>query len=238
MLAEVGSGGSISLELRLGLDSVLPPSVPYCDPLEIERRLTPHCALAGAEPGLGAERGLSVPSSGVGDIGDCPRPASPAPEQTQCPTGGRAPCTAGQHLLSGPLVGWRGSRAAVGHGGTPQGGHGAGGARPCTSPAQDIHPAEPQRARAGSPRQCRQHSPSQLPRCSPAPLTHAGRGGFFGVSSFYFFPFFLIFFSPSFVCFHDFGSSFPCPQLQEVRTPIPALLTPLGLRFLFVFNCW
>ncbi|CAM4631752.1 unnamed protein product [Lepidochelys olivacea] len=59
--------------------------------------------------------------------------------------------------------------------------------------------------------------------------------------------FVLIFFSPSFVCFHDFGSSFPCPKLQEVRTPLPpatpslALLWLLGLpsfRFSFGLNCW
>lgn len=35
--------------------------------------------------------------------------------------------------------------------------------------------------------------------------------------------FVLIFFSPSFVCFHDFGSPFPCPKLQEVCNPLTLL---------------
>lgn len=38
--------------------------------------------------------------------------------------------------------------------------------------------------------------------------------------------FVLIFFSPSFVCFHDLGSPFPCPKLQEVCNPLN-LLAPL-----------
>lgn len=65
----------------------------------------------------------------------------------------------------------------------------------------------------------------------PGPTDPQGKGGLWG-SSFYFFPFFfLIFFSPSFICFHDFGSSFPCPQLQEVRTPLPCSAHTAGALF-------
>lgn len=174
----------------MGLCSVLP--VPYCHPLEMERGLTPHCVLTGAEPGLGAEQGPFAPSSGVGDVGESPRPVSPAPEHTQCPTGGRDLCTASQHLLSGPLVGWRGSRAAEGQGGDPSG-------RPWGRGSQALHLPSPgdlsRRATASQGRFPAAVPPAQPLTASPLQPCPTDPRGARGVLRGFLFLFFSLFFN-------------------------------------------